>query len=133
MARMSASQTQAARIRTGSGYASSRTTTPAPIAGDGGDLVGQGAAVPGAVAEHHVHLLGLIEPHGDPGGEQVPEGDHVLARVLQRGDHAVADRPALGGQGRQRGLGPFAQVAVGLVGGQERELVDQHHDERELG
>jgi hypothetical protein len=31
------------------------------------------AAVPGAVAEHHVDLLGFIQPHGDPVGEQVPD------------------------------------------------------------
>ena len=97
-----------------------------------GDQLAGRAAVPGAVAEHHVHLLGFIEPHRDPVREQVPDGQHVLARVLQRGHHAVADRPALGGQGGQRGHDPVLEVAVGLVGGQERDLIDQHHGERVL-
>ena len=98
----------------------------------GGDQLAGSAAVPGAVAEHHVHLLRLIEPHRDPVREQVPDGQHVLARVLQRGDHAVAHRPALGGQGGQRGHDPVLELAVGLVGGQERDLIDQHHGERVL-
>ena len=51
---------------------------------------------------------------------------------MQRADHAHPDRPALAGQRGDRGLGPLAQVPVGLVGGQERQLVHQHHHEREL-
>ena len=64
--------------------------------GVGADLVGRRAAVAGAVAEHHVGLLGLIEPHSYPAGEQVPDRQHVLARVLECPDDAVADRAALG-------------------------------------
>ena len=58
---------------------------------------------------------------------------HLLARVLQRGHHAVADRPALGRERGERGLDPLSQLPVGLVGGQERHLIHQHHHERELG
>jgi hypothetical protein len=50
-----------------------------PSAGSGEDQLAGRAAVPGAVAEHHIHLLGFIEPHGDPVGERVPDGQHVLA------------------------------------------------------
>jgi hypothetical protein len=92
-----------------------------------------GAAVPSAVAEHHVDLVGFIQPHRDPGGEQVPQVDHFFARVLQGADHADADRPALAGEGGDRGLSPFAEVAFGLVGGQERQLIDHHDQEREHG
>ena len=95
------------------------------------DLVGEGAAVAGAVAEHHVDLVGFVQPHGDPGGEQVPQVDHVLARVLQRPDHAHADGAALAGEGGDGGFGAFAEVAFGLVGGQERQLIDDHDQERE--
>ena len=105
---------------------------PGAGGGVGGDQLAGRAAVPGAVAEHHVHLLGFIEPHGDPVGEQVPDGQHVLARVLQGSDHAVADRAALGGEGGQGGHDPLAELAVGLVGGQERDLIDQDHGERVL-
>jgi hypothetical protein len=40
----------------------------------GADLVGQRAAVAGTVAEHHVGLLGLIEPHSYPVGETATPG-----------------------------------------------------------
>jgi hypothetical protein len=69
----------------------------------GADLVGQRAAVAGAVAEHHVGLLGLIEPHSYPAGEHVPDRQHVLARVLECPDDAVADRAALGQLSRETG------------------------------
>ena len=134
MARMSSSETNAARTRTGSGSASSRTIADARAGrGVGGDLVAERAAVAGAVAEHHVGLGGLIEAQGDLVGEQVADVQDFLARVLQRGDDAVADGAALGGEGGQRGEGAFFEFAVGLVGGQERDLVDQDHDERVLG
>ena len=103
---------------------------PGADGGVGGDQFAGRAAIAGAVAEHHVHLLGLIQPHRDPVREQVPDTQHVLARVLQRGHHAVADRPALRRQGGQRGHDPLAELAVPLVGGQERDLIDQHHHER---
>jgi len=67
--------------------------------GVGGDPVGQCAAVAGAVAEHHVHLFGFVQAHGDPVGEQVADRHDLFARVLQRSHHAVADRPALGWSG----------------------------------
>ena len=60
-------------------------------------------------------------------------GYHVLARILQRPDHAHPHRPALAGQRRDGRLSPLAQVAFGLVGGQERQLIDQHDDERVPG
>jgi hypothetical protein len=47
----------------------------------------------------------------------------------QCGHHGVAERPALGGQGGQREHDPFLELAVRLVGGQERHLV--HQDDRE--
>ena len=99
----------------------------------GGDLVAQRAAVAGAVAEHQVDLGRLVEAQRDLVGEQVADVEHFLARVLQRGDDAVADRAALGGERGERGEGALAELAVGLVGGQERDLVDQDHDERVLG
>ena len=130
---MSASATHAARTRTGSGSVSRRTNaTPAPVGGVGGNQVGGGATVAGSVAKHHVHLLGLIQPHRDPIGEQVADRHDLLARVLERGDHAVADRPALGRQRRQRRLDPLTGDLVGVVGSQERDLIDQHHHERML-
>ena len=94
---MSASETHPARTRTGSG-SDFQPDERHPGAGRrvGRDQFAGGAAVAGTVAEHHVHLLGFIQPHRDPVGEQVADGQHLLARVLQRGDHAVADRPALG-------------------------------------
>ena len=114
MARMSASETQAARTRTGSGSDSSRTNaTPAPISRVGRDQLGGGASVAGSVAEDHVDLLGLVQPHGDPVGEQVADGHDFLARVLQRGDHAVPDGAALGGEGGQVGLDPLPQCLSG--------------------
>jgi hypothetical protein len=85
--------------------------------GAGADLVGQRAAVAGAVAEHRVGPLGLIEPHSYPVGEQVPDRQHVLARVLEYPDDAAADRAALGGNGGDRGQRPLAELAVGLVRG----------------
>ena len=42
---------------------------------------------------------------------------HVLARVLECPDDAVADRAALGGEGGDRGQRPLAELAVGLVHG----------------
>ena len=68
----------------------------------------EGAPVAGAVAEDHVHLLRLGQPQPDAGREQVPERQHVLTRVLQRGDHVHADRPALGQQQAEGGLDPVA-------------------------
>ena len=100
--------------------------------GVGGDQLAGRPAVVGAVAEQHVGLPGLIQPHRDPVREQVPDRQHVLARVLQRGHHAVPDRPALRGQGGEGGHDPLPEFAVRLVGGQERDLIDQHHHERVL-
>ena len=134
MARMSSSETNAARTRTGSGSASSRTIADARAGRRvGGDLVAQRAAVACAVAEHQVGLGGLVQPQRDLVGEQVADVQDFLARVLQRGDDAVADRAALSGQGGQRGQDALAELAVGLVGGQERDLIDQDHDERVRG
>ena len=102
-----------------------------PDAGQGlGDLVAAGAAVPGTGAEDQADLVGLGEPQRDPGGEQVAQGDDLLARVLHRPDHADPDRAALGEQQRQGGGDPLLGVPVGDVGGQRGELVDQHHDQR---
>jgi hypothetical protein len=50
----------------------------------------------------------------------------------QCGHHGVAERPALGGQGGQREHDPFLELAVRLVGGQERHLVHKDHLERVL-
>jgi len=47
--------------------------------------------------------------------------------VLERGDHAVADRPSLSRQRRQRRLDPLTGDLAGVVGSQERDLIDQHH------
>jgi hypothetical protein len=69
-------------------------------------------------------LLGFVQPHGDPVGEQVPDAQHVLARILQRSDHAVADRATLRGERGQGVHDSLAHLAVGLVGGQERDLID---------
>ena len=96
----------------------------------GGDVLAQRAAVVGAVAEHQVHLRRLVQPQRDLVGEQVADVQDLFARVLQRGDDAVADRPALRRQRGQRGEDAFLELAVGLVGGQERHLIDQHHHER---
>jgi hypothetical protein len=75
---------------------------------------------------------GLVQPHRDPVREQVPDRHDLLARVLQRGHHAVAHRPALRRERGQGGLDPLAQLLVGLVGGQERHLVHHDHHEREF-
>jgi hypothetical protein len=77
-------------------------------------------------------LVGLIQPQRDAGREQVAEADHVLARVLQRADDADADRPTLAGQRGYRCLSALTLVTIGLVGGEERELVDEHDEERKL-
>src|ERR1017187_9533943 len=58
-------------------------------------------------------------------GKQVADVQDLFARVLQRGDYAVPDRAALRGEGRYRGEGTFFEFAVGLVGGQERDLIHQ--------
>jgi hypothetical protein len=42
---------------------------------------------------------------------------------LQGGDDAVADRPALGGQGGQGGEDAVFELAVSLVGGEKGDLV----------
>ena len=60
-----------------------------------GDVFAAGAAVVGAVAEHQVHLRGLIEPEGDLVGEQVADVEDLFTWVLQRGDHAMPGRTAL--------------------------------------
>ena len=46
--------------------------------------------------------------------------------------HTPTDRPWVVRVAMRR-LGAFAEVPVGLVGGQERQLIDQHDDERERG
>jgi hypothetical protein len=56
----------------------------------GEDQVGQGAAVAGAVAQDHVDLLGFVQAHGDPVGEQVADRQDLLARVLQCRHHRIA-------------------------------------------
>ena len=78
-------------------------------------------------------MLGLIEAHGDPVREQVAQGHDLLTRVLQRGHHAEPDRAALGGQGGEGGFDPVPELLVGLVGGQEGDLIDQDHDQRVRG
>ena len=103
---------------------------PAPSSGIRGDVVGQRAAIPCAVAEDHVHLLGLVQPERDLVGEQVADVHDLFARVLERGQDADPDRPALGGERGQRGGDAQLEALVGLVGGQERDLVDHDQDER---
>jgi hypothetical protein len=48
-------------------------------------------------------------------GEQVPDRQHLLARILQRGDDAVADRPALDGEGGEGGHDPVPQAKETLT------------------
>jgi hypothetical protein len=74
-------------------------------------------------------LFGFGEPQRDPHGEQVPEGQHLLARVLQRCHDNNTDGAALGQQHRQRLADPPAQVAVRQVGGEERHFVHDHHNQ----
>jgi hypothetical protein len=64
------------------------------------------------------------------GQEEIPDREHFLAGVLQRGHHAVAHRAALRREGGERGHDPLAELAVWLVRGQERDLVQKDHNER---
>src|SRR5882724_6013046 len=124
MARMSSSETNAARTRTGSGAASSRDIGNARAGpGIGRDLVAERATVSRAVAEHHVHLRRLVQPQGELVGEQVPNVQNLFARILERGDDAVAHGAALCRQRGQGGEDAFPELSVGLVGGQEGDLV----------
>ncbi len=93
-------------------------------------MVAGGAPVADAPAERHVDLDVFDEAQRDPDREQVAEGDHVLAGVLHRRHDQHAGGPALGEQQLQRRLGAFLQVAVGGVGDQRGQLVDQNHDQR---
>ncbi|OLT10142.1 hypothetical protein BJF78_29215 [Pseudonocardia sp. CNS-139] len=90
-------------------------------------------AFPGAVAEHHVDLFGLVEPHGDLDREQMPEVDHRLARVLHRADHAHTERTALACERLQRHLRAGLEPLVGLVGDDVGQLVDDQEHERHAG
>ncbi|OPG13840.1 hypothetical protein B1L11_06315 [Microbispora sp. GKU 823] len=93
-------------------------------------MIGECSPVACAVAEDHVHLLGLVEQECDLDGEQVADVHDLLAGVLECGHDADADRAALGGEDGERGDGPGAEQLVGLVGDQERHLVDEHQGER---
>jgi hypothetical protein len=62
------------------------------------------------IAEPHKPVLDVedkIRGAPDNVGKQVADVQDFLARVLQRGDDAVADRPALRREGGQRGEGAF--------------------------
>jgi hypothetical protein len=58
--------------------------------------------------QHQVGLLGFGEPQRDPGKEQVPERQDLLARILHGRDHGDADCATLGEKsptGRRRCAG----------------------------
>ena len=61
---------------------------------------------------------------------RVPEGDDLLAWVLQQPQHAHPGRPALRGDRLHRPGRALAEVLVGLVGDDVRQLVDHQQDER---
>jgi hypothetical protein len=73
------------------------------------------AAFPDAVAEDHVDLFGLIQPHRDLEGEQVAAVEDLLAGVLNLPDHTDSGGAALGQDGLQRRVGSLAQPGVRLV------------------
>jgi hypothetical protein len=83
MSRMSASETNAAPARTGSGFLQAEERDARAGVGVGGDLIANGTAVACPVAEHQVRLSGLIEAQGDLVGEQVADVEDFLARILQ--------------------------------------------------
>ena len=83
-----------------------------------GDLLTAGASVVAAGAEHHVGLVGLVQPERDPGREQPPHRHHFLAGVLAGADHDDTDGAALGQQQVQRGLDPLLGLPVHHIGGQ---------------
>ena len=70
-----------------------------------GDLIGQRAAVPGAVAEGHVDVGGGGDAEADAGGEQLPDVDDVLGRFLDVADDAVSGGAALGQDLREQRAG----------------------------
>ena len=61
-----------------------------------GDLVGQGAAFAGAVAEDHVDVAGGGDAEADAGGEQLPDVDDVLGRFLHVARSPRPGRPGPG-------------------------------------
>ena len=72
-------------------------TNPMPAwCGVAGDLVGQGAAVAGAVAQGHVDVGGGGDAEADAGVEQVADVDDVLGGFLDVAGDPVVGGPALG-------------------------------------
>ena len=95
-----------------------------------GDEVAFRACIPGTLAEHHRRLAGFGQAQPDPHGEQLPHGQGVFGRILDRGDDADADRSALGEQQPEQMFDLGAYFAVGDVGRQGGDFVDDHHEQR---
>ena len=94
------------------------------------DLVAPGTRRHGAVAEHHRRLHSIPKTEPDGLREQATGGQRLLARILETGKHDEADGAALRCQGRERSVRSAEQIAIGLVGGESGELVDQNDNGR---
>ena len=88
-----------------------------------GDLIGERTPVTGSVAQRHVHVAGGRDAEADARGEEVPDLDNVLGRLLHVRQDGMVGGSALGHDLRQQPQG-FPHGGAVAVGGRHRQLVD---------
>lgn len=84
------------------------------------------------IPEHHRGLHAVAKAESDGLREEASSWQRLLSRILEAGEHNEPDRPPPRGERRECGIGSPEQIAIGLVGSEGGELVDQHHDRRAL-